>query len=86
MQRINNDVVSFQVKVRGNWICYVTDLPVPDYTADTIEQSERSETYLGESEEYTVEVHRNNAETSVQVFDKNGNEVDFEISDIVDVE
>ena len=83
MKRIKNDVVGFRVKVRENWICEVSELPQPDYAADTIEQSERCESYNGESDEYIVEVHRNTAETTVMVFDKNNREIyDFAIDNI----
>lgn len=87
MKYLNNSVVSFRVKVKGDWTCEVSELPVPDYSVEAIEGSERSETYQGESVEYTVEVHRNTAETAVQVFDKNGKEIDdFEIDTIVEAE
>lgn len=87
MRTINANISSFRVLVNNDWVCEVSDLPVPNHTYNTIEGSTGSNSYTGESDEYTVEVHRNTAEIAVQVFDKYGKEIDdFEIDTIVEAE
>ena len=84
MKHLPKEVISFRVIVLDNWICEVSDLPQPDETPDSIAQGESCESYIGETDDYTVEVHRNIAETTVMVFNKSNNEItDFEIDNIV---
>lgn len=87
MRILSKDIYTFTIKVAkpngSYWECPVNNIPHPDMEADTIEKSEKSASYEGESNEYSVNVFCNSAEITVAVYDKNGKEVEnFSIEDI----
>lgn len=81
MKTVPLDVQSIRVIVpRPNWSCEIDDLPRPKMCAETAEGSQVTESYEGETDEYTVTVHSNMNERMVEVHDKNNQEInDFEI-------
>ena len=81
MKTVPLDVQSIRVIVpRPNWSCDINELPIPKMSAETAEGSQVTESYEGETDEYTVTVHSNMNERMVEVHDKNNQEInDFEI-------
>lgn len=87
MKTLPLDYCSFTVSVtkpNGNfWKCDIPEIPTPNDFAKTIEQSEKSETYYGETDEYHVKVFCSTTEINVAVYDKSGREIlDFNITNV----